>query len=410
MQSNRNLDIEKIRKEFPVLKRKVHGKPLVYLDNAATTQKPRSVIKAMNDYYKRFNANIHRGIHTLSEEATLAYEESHQKTADFINASMDEIIFTKNTTESINVLAYSLAQQLKKGDEILITEMEHHSNFVPWQQMALRHGFKLKFLPVKKNGTLDMAEASQFFSKKTKIVSGSHVSNALGTINDVQQITKMAHEVGALSIIDAAQSVPHMPVDVKKINCDFLTFSSHKMCGPTGIGVLYGRRFLLDTMEPFLFGGDMIRQVTKEKTTWNELPWKFEAGTPNIAGALGHSAAINYLQKIGLENIRKHEVHLIKYAHEQLAKLKNITLYGADVKKEKGGIVSFNLDNIHPHDVATVLDTEGIAIRAGNHCAMPLMKALGIQGTSRASFYLYNTFEEIDKLVAGLRKASRIFC
>ncbi|MBI3033133.1 cysteine desulfurase [Candidatus Woesearchaeota archaeon] len=402
-------NIERIRKDFPVLKRKVHGKPLVYLDNAATTQKPRIVIKAMNDYYEQFNANIHRGIHTLSEEATLAYEESHKKTADFINASSDEIIFTKNTTESINLLAYSLAQQLKKGDEILITEMEHHSNFVPWQQMALKYGFKLNFIPVKKDGMLDMNHASHFFSKKTKIVSVSHVSNALGTINDVRQITKMAHEVGALSIIDAAQSVPHMPVDVKKINGDFLVFSSHKMCGPTGIGILYGRRFLLDTMEPFLFGGDMIRQVTKEKTTWNDLPWKFEAGTPNIAGAIGHSAGLKYLQKIGLEKIRKHEVSLTKYAHEQLGKLKGITIYGVPEGEGKGGIVSFNLDNIHPHDVATILDTEGIAIRAGNHCAMPLMKVLGIQGTSRASFYVYNTFEEIDKLVAGLQKASKIF-
>ena len=401
------MNIKKIRKDFPILTRKVHGKQLVYLDNAATTQKPQQVIDAVSDYYSNYNSNIHRGVHTLSEEATLAYEESHKKTADFINVNTDEIIFTKNATESLNLLAYSLSQQLKKGDEILITEMEHHSNFVPWQQMAHKFGFTLKFVNVTKDGKLDLDTLNM--TKKTKIVSITHVSNALGTINDVRKITKIAHEFGALSIVDAAQSVPHMPVDAKRLECDFLAFSSHKMLGPTGIGILYGRRFLLESMPPFLFGGDMIRQVSKTETTWNDLPWKFEAGTPNVAGAVGHSAAIDYLQKIGMEKIRKHELDLTNYGMEILNNIPKITVYGPKNAAEKGGIISFLIKGIHPHDVSSILDSEGIAIRGGNHCTMPLMNMLGINGTSRASFYLYNTKEEIDALAKGIKKAVKIF-
>ena len=322
LQTKQLMDIEKIRKDFPILNIKVHGKPLVYLDNAATSQKPKSVINAVKDYYENYNANIHRSIHKLGEEATKAYEEAHRKVADFINADFEEVIFTKSTTESLNLLAYSLTNNLKPGDEIVISQMEHHSNFVPWQQLALKKNLKLKFIEIDENGLLSEESIKENITNKTKIVSLTHVSNVLGTINNIEEIGKIAHENNALMIVDAAQSVPHMPVDVKKLDCDFLAFSGHKMLGPTGIGVLYGKKELLEKMDPFLYGGEMIKEVTFENTTFNDLPWKFEAGTMNIAQGIGLRAAIDYLNKIGMDNIENYENELVKYAMEKLNEIK----------------------------------------------------------------------------------------
>ena len=406
LQTTQLMDIEKIRKDFPILNVKVHGKPLVYLDNAATTQKPKVVIDAITDYYENYNANIHRSIHKLGEEATKAYEEAHRKVADFINADFEEVIFTKSTTESLNLLAYSLTNQLKPGDEIVISEMEHHSNFVPWQQLALKKNLKLKFIEINKEGLLDENSIKENITNKTKIVSLTHVSNVLGTINNIEEIGKIAHENNALMIVDAAQSVPHMPVDVKKLDCDFLAFSGHKMLGPTGIGVLNGKKELLQKMDPFLYGGDMIKEVTFENTTFNDLPWKFEAGTANIAQAIGLGAAIDYLNKIGMENIESYEKELVRYAYDKLSGIKEIEIYGP---KERSGLISFNVKNIHAHDTAQILDGEGIAVRAGHHCAMPLASKLGIVASARASFYLYNTQEEINKLVDGIKKVIEVF-
>ena len=406
LQTTQLMDIEKIRKDFPILNVKVHGKPLVYLDNAATTQKPKVVIDAITDYYENYNANIHRSIHKLGEEATKAYEEAHRKVADFINADFEEVIFTKSTTESLNLLAYSLTNQLKPGDEIVISEMEHHSNFVPWQQLALKKNLKLKFIEINKEGLLDENSIKENITNKTKIVSLTHVSNVLGTINNIEEIGKIAHENNALMIVDAAQSVPHMPVDVKKLDCDFLAFSGHKMLGPTGIGVLYGKKELLQKMDPFLYGGDMIKEVTFENTTFNDLPWKFEAGTANIAQAIGLGAAIDYLNKIGMENIESYEKELVRYAYDKLSGIEEIEIYGP---KERSGLISFNVKNIHAHDTAQILDGEGIAVRAGHHCAMPLASKLGIVASARASFYLYNTQEEINKLFDGIKKVIEVF-
>ena len=406
LQTEQLMDIEKIRKDFPILNIKVHGKPLVYLDNAATSQKPRSVINSVKDYYENYNANIHRSIHKLGEEATKAYEEAHRKVADFINADFEEVIFTKSTTESLNLLAYSLTNNLKPGDEIVISQMEHHSNFVPWQQLAKKRDLKLKFIEINKEGLLDENSIKENITNKTKIVSLTHVSNVLGTVNDVKEIGKIAHENNALMIVDAAQSVPHMPVDVKKLDCDFLAFSGHKMLGPTGIGVLYGKKELLEKMDPFLYGGEMIKEVTFENTTFNDLPWKFEAGTMNIAQGIGLGAAIDYLNKIGMENIEQYEHELVKYAYEKLSEIEEIEIYGP---KERSGLISFNVKNVHAHDTAQILDGEGIAVRAGHHCAMPLASKLGIVASARASFYLYNTKEEIDKLVDGIKKVIKVF-
>ena len=406
LQTTQLMDIEKIRKDFPILNVKVHGKPLVYLDNAATTQKPKVVIDAITDYYENYNANIHRSIHKLGEEATKAYEEAHRKVADFINADFEEVIFTKSTTESLNLLAYSLINSLKPGDEIVISQMEHHSNFVPWQQLALKKNLKLKFIEINKEGLLDENSIKENITNKTKIVSLTHVSNVLGTINNIEEIGKIAHENNALMIVDAAQSVPHMPVDVKKLDCDFLAFSGHKMLGPTGIGVLNGKKELLQKMDPFLYGGDMIKEVTFENTTFNDLPWKFEAGTANIAQAIGLGAAIDYLNKIGMENIESYEKELVRYAYDKLSGIKEIEIYGP---KERSGLISFNVKNIHAHDTAQILDGEGIAVRAGHHCAMPLASKLGIVASARASFYLYNTQEEINKLVDGIKKVIEVF-
>ena len=402
------LDVEKIRKDFPILDVKVHGKPLIYLDNAATTQKPKTVINAVTDYYENYNANIHRSIHKLGEEATAAYEEAHSKVANFINARFEEIIFTKGTTEGLNLLAYSLTNDLRAGDEIVISQMEHHSNFVPWQQLALRKKLKLKFIEIDENGLLKRDSINENITDKTKIVSLTHVSNVLGTVNDVKEIGKIAHENDALFIVDAAQSVPHIPVDVKKIDCDFLAFSGHKMLGPTGIGGLYGKKELLQEMEPFLYGGEMIKEVTFEQTKFNDLPWKFEAGTMNIAQGIGLGAAIDYLNKIGMKNIENYENGLVSYAMKRLSEIKEIEIYGPDADK-RSGLVAFNVKDVHAHDTATILDGDGIAVRAGHHCAMPLASVLGIAASARASFYLYNTKEEIDKLAEGINKVIKVF-
>ncbi len=401
------LDTEKIREDFPILKVKVHGKPLIYFDNAATSQKPKQVINAIKDYYENYNANIHRSIHKLGEQATLAYENAHKKVADFINADFEEIIFTKSTTESLNLLAYSLTQKLQSGDEIIITQMEHHSNFVTWQQIAKKKNLKLNFIEIDEEGKLKLEQLNQLLNEKTKIVSVTHVSNVLGTINPVEEIAKTVKEKSnAYFIVDAAQSVPHMPVDVKKIDCDFLAFSGHKMLGPTGIGILYGKKELLQEMEPFLYGGEMIKEVTFEDSKFNDLPWKFEAGTMNIAQGIGLAAAIDYLKKVGMENIMQHGKELANYCYEKLSEIKEVEIYGP---KERGALISFNVKNVHAHDTATILDGEGIAVRAGHHCAMPLHSVLGITASARASFYLYNTKEEIDKLAEAIHKVIKVF-
>lgn len=403
----KKLETEKIREDFPVLRREVNGKQLVYLDNAATSQKPRQVLDAMNEFYSFYNANVHRGIHKLAEEATLAYEDAHRKAGEFINAqSMEEIIFTRNTTEALNLLAYSLTKPLRKGDEILLTQMEHHSNLVPWQQISKERGLVLKFIDIDENGELKKEDFSKI-TEKTKIVSVTHMSNVLGTINPVKEIAKIAHENGALMVVDGAQSVPHFPVDVQSLGCDFLAFSGHKMLGPTGIGVLYGRKSLLEGMSPFLYGGETIREVQFQFSSWNDLPWKFEAGSMNIAEGIGLSAAIDYLQKLGMENVFAHEQSLTEYAYTRLEE-EDVQVYGPK-PNGRGGVLAFNVDGVHAHDLSTLLDQEGIAIRGGHHCAMPLMGLLGVAGTARASLYLYNTKEEIDKLIAGIQKAKKVF-
>ena len=398
------LNVEKIREDFPILKRKVYGKPLVYLDNAATTQKPRQVMQAMNDYYESYNSNVHRAVHRLSQEATESYDQAHEKAAEFIGAKgMEEVVFTRNTTESLNIVANSLPRllQLGKGDEIVLTQMEHHSNIVPWQQAAKRTGAKLRYAEITSNGELNMQQLQSIIGKKTKIVAFTHVSNVLGTVNPAKEIIAAAKEAGAVTVVDAAQSVPHMPLSVKDLGCDFLCFSAHKMLGPTGIGVLYGREDRLEKMEPSIYGGDMISEVTFEDAKWNELPWKFEAGTPNMAGAVGLTAAISYLQKAGMENIHEHERMLTKKAIGRLQETEDLTIYGPEAEK-RGGLVAFNINGAHPHDISAWLDAEGIAVRGGHHCAMPLARLLGITGSTRASFYLYNTPEEIDKLADTL--------
>ncbi|MBI3052294.1 cysteine desulfurase [Candidatus Woesearchaeota archaeon] len=398
--------LTKTRKDFPILGRNVNGKPLAYLDNAATSQKPRQVIEAISAYYENYNANIHRGIHRLSEEATAAYEEAHKKAAGLIGAREGEIIFTKNTTESLNLLAYSIGLTLRPGDEIVLTEAEHHSNLVPWQQVAKITQSQVKFAQVNEKGELDMEHFQSLVTRNTRIVAAAHVTNAFGAINPVKEMAEIAHSEGALMVVDAAQSVPHMPVSASQLGCDFIAFSSHKMLGPTGIGVLYGRKSELEKMHPFLYGGDMIKEVSYEETKFNELPWKFEAGTPNISGAIGFGAAIDYLCKIGLDSVQSHEQALTRHALKRLAEEKDVLVYGPE---KRAGIISFNIGNVHPHDAAAILDMEGIAVRAGHHCAMPLMKKMGLQGTVRASFYLYNTKAEIGRLAEALEKVRKVF-
>jgi cysteine desulfurase/selenocysteine lyase len=426
-----SLDPEYIRTDFPILSRKIHGKRLVYIDNAATTQKPMQVIEAISNYYSMLNSNVHRSPHTLGEEATEAYESARSKAAKFINASSkDELIFTKNTTEALNLLAYSLGRHLlKKGDRVVVTEMEHHSNFVPWQQVAEMFGARFEVVRVSREGHIDEGDLEDKLSG-AKIFSFTHVSNVLGTITDARRLTEIGHRNGCVVVVDGAQSVPHMAVDVQEIGCDFYAFSGHKMLGPMGVGCLYGKRSLLEEIPPFLFGGEMISRVTKNKTTWNEVPWKFEAGTPNVEGAVGLAAAIDYLEKIGLQNVRAHEVELVRITHEELSKIRNLEIYGPMEPTRKGGVVSFNIVGVHsedlaqavsedgvtmgsvrvhPHDVATILDTDGVAIRAGHHCAQPLMAKLGVPATSRASYYIYNGVDDVEQLVISVRRACEVF-
>ncbi len=400
---------ENIRNDFPILSRKLNGKTLVYLDNAATTQKPRQVIDAVKNYYEHYNSNVHRAVHTLSAEATDAFDEAHEQTAEFINANnSEEIIFTKNTTESINIVANSFRETLKKSDEIVLTQMEHHSNLVPWLNAAQKTGAKIKYVEINADGELKVEQLQKIITKKTKIVAVSHASNVLGTINDVKAIADVTHDKKALLLVDGAQSVPHLPVDVKKLGCDFLAFSGHKMLGPMGIGVLYGKRELLEKMEPYSFGGDMIREVRFDGATWNELPWKFESGTPNVEGAIGLRAAIGYLKKIGMDEVRNHEIELTGHAMKKVAGIKRITTYGPKDAPKKTGVISFNIEGVHPHDASTILDSFGIAVRGGHHCAMPLMRLLGIQGSTRASFYIYNTKKEIDMFADSLGKVKKV--
>ncbi|MCY8825368.1 cysteine desulfurase SufS [Bacillus atrophaeus] len=402
------MNITDIREQFPILHQQVNGHDLVYLDSAATSQKPRAVIEAVDQYYNHYNSNVHRGVHTLGTKATDGYEGAREKVRKFINASsMQEIIFTKGTTTSLNMVALSYARaNLKQGDEIVITYMEHHANIIPWQQAAKATGATLKYIPLQEDGTLSLEDVKQTVTSNTKIVAVSHVSNVLGTINPIKEIAKIAHNNGAIIVVDGAQSTPHIKIDVQDLDCDFFALSSHKMCGPTGIGVLYGKKALLENMEPAEFGGEMIDFVGLYESTWKELPWKFEAGTPIIAGAIGLGAAIDFLEEIGLDEISRHEHKLASYALERFRQLDGVTVYGPE---ERAGLVTFNLEDVHPHDVATVLDSEGIAVRAGHHCAQPLMKWLDVSATARASFYLYNTEEEIDKLAEALQKTKEYF-
>lgn len=404
------VNIENIRHDFPILKREINGQPLVYLDNAATTQKPNTVIQAITSYYENNNANVYRSVHTLSGEATEAYEKAREKVRHFIQAKYrEEVIFTKGTTDSLNKLSRSLKSELHKGDEILITYMEHHSNIVPWQELAKEKQAQLVYVKLTAEGRLDMDDFKEKLSGKTKIVAFTHVSNALGTINPVKEMTQLAHEKGAYVIIDGAQAVPHMPVDVQDIDVDFYVFSGHKMLGPTGIGILYGKKELLEKMGPSEFGGEMIELVSEQESSWAPLPFKLEAGTPNIAGAIGLGAAIDYLEAIGMENVKKYEEKLTIYLLDELEKIEGLEIYGPKTTRDRAGVVSFNLDGIHPHDLSTALDLDGIAIRAGHHCAQPLMRACDVLATSRASLYLYNTKEEITTMVEALKEAKEFF-
>jgi cysteine desulfurase/selenocysteine lyase len=407
----RTLNADAIRKEFPILHRMVRGKRLIYLDSAATSQKPQCVIDAEREFYERYNANVHRGAYRIAEEATAAYEAAREKLARFLNAPSKEcIVFTRGTTEAINLVAYAWGwANLKDGDEILLTEMEHHSNIVPWQLIAERTGAKIKVVPITDDGFLDMDAFERLLTERVKLVAVTHVSNVLGTINPVREICQKAHEVGAVVLVDGAQAAPHLPVDVQAIGCDFYALSGHKMCGPTGSGALYGRKELLEAMPPFLGGGEMIRTVTFERTTFNDVPYKFEAGTPPIAQAIALGAAVDFLTRIGMEQIRAHEVELTVYALERLREVSGITIYGSSPPEQRGGVIAFNLNHIHPHDLATFLDAYGICIRAGHHCAQPLMRRLNVAATARASFYLYNTPDEIDALVEALNEAVKFF-
>jgi cysteine desulfurase/selenocysteine lyase len=402
--------VKTIRNDFPILQRRVHGKPLVYLDNAATSQKPRQVIEALVRYYSHYNANIQRGLHALAEEATAAYEEVREHTARFIGASAKEIVFTRNATEAINLIAQAWGRtNLTPGDEVLLSEMEHHSNLVPWQLAAQATGARLTFIKITEDGRLDIDSFRQQLGPRTKVVSVTLMSNVLGTINPVADIAQAAHRQGALVVVDGAQAVPHLPVDVRRLGCDALAFSAHKMLGPTGVGVLYGRAALLNAMPPFLGGGQMIMDVQLESSTWNEVPWKFEAGTPNIADVIAFGEALSYLERLGMAAVRQHEIDLTAYALKQLSAVDGLTLYGPRDPQERGAAVSFNLNGLHPHDVGTALDAEGIAIRAGHHCARPLMRRLGVAATARASFYVYNSADEVDRLVEAIHATKAFF-
>ncbi len=398
-----------IRKQFPILNQKIHGYPLVYLDNAASTQKPFQVIESLQQYYEQDNANVHRGVHTLGSRATDAYEGARKKVANFLNAKTEkEVIFTRGTTSSINLVASSYARAVcNEGDEIVISAMEHHSNLLPWQQVAKATKAKLKYIPLQNDGTFSIGDAEKAITSHTKIVAVSHVSNVLGIANPVKQMAAIAHKHGAVIMVDGAQSVPHIKVDVQDLGCDFYAFSGHKMCGPTGIGVLYGKKQLLEKMEPIEFGGEMIDHVDLHDASWKELPWKFEGGTPIIAGAIGLGTAIDFLEGIGLDTIEKHDKQLTSYAVERMKQIEDVTMYGPD--DGRFGLVTFNLGKVHPHDLATVLDTYGIAIRAGHHCCQPLMRHFEASATARASFYLYNTEEDVERFILALEKTKEFF-
>jgi cysteine desulfurase / selenocysteine lyase len=406
-------DVAAVRADFPILHQMHHdGVPLIYLDNAASSQKPQQVIDVLNDYYRRYNANVHRGVHKLSEEATEAYEAARIKVRKFINAaSKREIIFTKGTTESINLVAQSWGRaNLQPGDVVVSTVMEHHSNIVPWQLLAAEKNITVKYVPVRPDGTLDLDEYARLLREEpVKLVAIMHVSNVLGTINPIRDMVRAAHDVGALALVDGAQSVPHMPVDVRDLDADFYAFSGHKMVGPTGIGILYGKRHLLEAMPPWQGGGDMIATVRLEGSTWNDLPYKFEAGTPIIAGAIGLGSAVDYLTNLGLAKIAAHEHAVTEYALERLAEVPGLTLIGPEDAAQKGAVAAFALEGIHAHDVAQLLDAQGVAVRAGHHCAMPLHEHYGMTASTRASFYLYNTFAEVDTLIEGLYHAKKTF-
>lgn len=402
-----NLDIETIRKDFPILKRKINGYPLVYLDNAATSQTPKQVIDTIVDYYSRFNANIHRGVHSLSQEATDAYENARKKIQNHINAAEPyEIIFTSGTTDSINLVASGFTSFLKKGDEVLVSAMEHHSNIVPWQMLCERTGAILKVIPMNHEGELLIEEYAKLLSDNTKLVVCNHVSNALGTINPIEKIISLAHEVEAAVLIDGAQAAPHIKIDVQKLNADFYTVSAHKICGPTGVGILYGKEEWLEKLPPYQGGGEMIAEVTFEKTTYADLPHKFEAGTPNICGGIAFGAAIDYMNSLGYEAIANYEKELLEYATEELKSIKGLKIYGTS--KHKTSVISFNVEGIHPYDIGTILDKLGIAVRTGHHCAQPVMDYFNIPGTIRASFSFYNTKDEVDILVEGVKKAKQM--
>jgi len=404
------LDVQRIRADFPILRREVHGKRLVYLDNAATTQKPQSVIDALVNYYSRYNSNVHRSVHTLGEEATAAYEAARGKVAKFVGAPTKGLVFLRGTTEATNLIRFAWGEEnVKKGDTIVTTLMEHHSNIVPWQLLAKKKGAILKFVGLNKDGTLDMGQYEELLKQSPRLVAVTHCSNVLGTINDVANLCAKARRAGATTVVDGAQSVPHMPVNVESIGCDFYAFSGHKMLGPTGIGALVGKKGLLEGMEPFHGGGEMIREVFLDHSTWNDVPYKFEAGTVNIADTIGLGAAVDYLSAIGMDKVREHEVRLLEYALDTLAKVKGFHPYGPADPTKKGGVISFNLADVHPHDLATILDEEGVAIRSGHHCAQPLMRWLDVAAASRASFHVYNSYDDVDALKFGLEKAGAIF-
>lgn len=406
------LNVPKIKADFPILRRTVHDKRLVYLDSAATSQKPKQVIDATSDFYSRYNANVHRAIYELGEEATREYEGAREKVAAFIHAnSPNEIVFTKSTTESINLVAYGygLKGKIQRGDEIVGTVMEHHSNHVPWHFVKDHNGAVLKYVDVNDDGTLKMEQYDDLLSNRTKIVTVTLCSNVLGTINPVKEIAKRAHEVGAICVVDAAQAAPHMPIDVQDLDADFLAFSGHKMLGPTGIGILYGKPDILEATEPLLGGGEMIREVHLGGATWNDVPYKFEGGTPNIAGAIGLGAAVDYLTNLGMDSVRAHEMEVTEYALDKFRHLDGVTTYGPNDVKKKAGVVAFTIENAHPHDIASILDVEGICIRSGHHCAQPLMERFKLPATARASFYVYNDLEDVDALVAGIKRVQEVF-
>ena len=407
------LDVRKIREDFPILSKKVYGKPLVYLDNAATTQKPRQVIQALVDYYEGSNANVHRGVHALSQEATDLYEGARAKVARFIGAERpEEIVWTRNASESLNLVAHTWAQEnIHEGDEIVVTPYEHHSNLVPWQKVAADKGAKLRVMPMLDDDqSLDMSRVDEFITPRTKLLAAVHMSNGIGILTPVKELAAKARSVGATVLIDATQSAPHMAVDVRDLDCDFLTLSGHKMLGPTGIGALYGRLEILEGMEPFMRGGEMVLEVWYDRATWNEVPMKFEAGTPNIADAIAFGTAIDYLNEVGMDNVREHEISLSAYALDAFKELEeDVDIFGPRDPEKRGGIISFHSDIVHPHDLGTFLDRDGIAVRTGHHCTMPLMRELGVVATARASFYLYNTEEEIDALVDSVKRALKYF-